>query len=63
MFRQRCGRLIHDQDARVLRQCLGDLDPLAIANRECAHGLADIEVVNVEGLPAVRLPAGASAAS
>ena len=33
---QRRGRLVHDQDAGVLRERLGDLDPLPVADRERA---------------------------
>ena len=45
---QRGGRLVHDQEARVLRQRLGDLDALAIGDREAADARVDIEIVAVE---------------
>jgi hypothetical protein len=46
---QRRRRLVHDQHAGVLRERLRDLDALAVADRERAHGAVDVEVVDVEG--------------
>ena len=45
---ERRRRLVHDQDAGVLRERLGDLDPLAVADREGADEPRDVEVVDVE---------------
>ena len=45
---ERRGGLVHDQDARVLGQRLGDLDPLPVADRERADDARDVEVVDVE---------------
>ena len=41
--RQRRGRLVHDQHARVEAQRLGDLDDLLVGDREPAHGALGIE--------------------
>ncbi len=67
---QGSGRLVHDDEPCVLRQRLGDLDPLPVGDREPAHGDIDIEVVAVERIqqrprarphrrPIHRVPAGA----
>ena len=45
---QRGGRLVHDQDARVVRQRAQDLDPLAVADGERADDLVGGEVVDLE---------------
>ena len=45
---QRRGRLVHDQDARVVRERLGDLHALAVADRELADRRAHVEVADVE---------------
>ncbi len=41
---QRGGRLVHDQDAGVERQGLGDLDDLLVGDRQTACGLLRVEV-------------------
>ena len=41
--RERGGRLVHDQHARVEAQRLGDLDDLLVGDREPAHGALGIE--------------------
>ena len=41
--RQRRGRLVEDQDARLDRQRLGDLDELLVGHRQAADGRADVE--------------------
>ena len=43
----RC-RLVHDDDARLLRQRSGNLDALAIGDRETGDLLVDVEVAAVE---------------
>ena len=48
VLRQRRGRLVHDQDARVVRERLGDLDALPVADRELADRRAHVEVADVE---------------
>ncbi len=40
VHRKSGGGLVHDQDARVERQCLGDLDRLLARDGEAAHELA-----------------------
>ena len=42
--RQRRGRLVEDQDARVDRQRLGDLDELLVGHRQAADRRADVEL-------------------
>ena len=41
---QRRRRLVHDQDACVERECLGDLDGLLLGHREAAGRLLDVEL-------------------
>ena len=41
---KRRGRLVHHQNARVLRQGLGDLDHLLLGDAEAMHALARIDV-------------------
>ena len=48
VFGQRRGRLVHDQDAGVLRQCAQDFDALAIADAEGADDAIGLQVVNRE---------------
>src|SRR5579883_516186 len=48
IFRQRGGRLVHDQDARLVRQGAQDFDALAIADAERADDAVGIEIVNFE---------------
>ena len=45
---ERRGRLVHDEDAGVLGERLGDLDPLAVGDGEGADLGVDVEVVAVE---------------
>ena len=45
---QRGGRLVHDQDARVVRQRAQNLDPLAVADGERADDLVGGEIVDLE---------------
>jgi hypothetical protein len=47
-FRQRRCRLVHDEDAGVMRQSAQDLDALAVANGEHADNLIGREVVDLE---------------
>ena len=42
--RERRGRLVEDQDARLERQRLGDLDELLVGHRQAADRRADIEL-------------------
>src|SRR5262249_13015410 len=49
MLAQRRGRLVHDEDPGVLRECLGDLHTLTVADRERADDLADVEIMDIEG--------------
>src|SRR5215471_13060736 len=62
MLAQRRRRLVHDEDAGVLRERLGDLHTLPVADRQRADDLADVEVMDVErrqellSLPAHRAP-------
>ena len=54
---RQCGRrLVHDDQLGVLRQGLGDLDPLAVRHREAADDGIDVEIMAVE-----RIEQGASA--
>ena len=57
---ERCRRLVHDQHAGILRQRLGDLDALAVGDRERADLGVDVEIVTVETRRAI---AGRGAAS
>ena len=41
---KRRRRLIHDQNARVLRQCLGDFDHLLLGDTEAVHRQARIDI-------------------
>ena len=41
--RQHRGRLVHDQQLRLLQQAAHDLDALALADRQVVHRLAGIE--------------------
>jgi hypothetical protein len=45
---QRRRRLVHNQDARVVRQRLGDLHPLPVTDRKRADQQVRIEVVDIE---------------
>ena len=48
---RQCGRrLVHDDQLGVLRQGLGDLDPLAVRHREAADDGIDVEIMAVEGI-------------
>ena len=47
-LRQRRGRLVHDEDSRIVRQRAQDLDPLAVADRERADDLVRREIVDLE---------------
>ena len=47
-FGQRRGRLVHDEDARVMRQRAQDLDALAVADGERADDLIGSEIVDFE---------------
>ena len=42
--RERGGRLVHDQHARVEAQRLGDLDDLLVGDREAADGAVGVEL-------------------
>ena len=54
---RQCGRrLVHDDQLGVLRQGLGDLDPLSVRHREAADDGIDVEIMAVE-----RIEQGASA--
>ena len=41
--RQHRGRLVHDQQLRLLQQAAHDLDALALADREIVHGAVGVE--------------------
>ena len=44
-FRQRRGRLVHDQNPRIVeRQRLGDFDHLLLGDGECAHARARADI-------------------
>ena len=47
-FRQRRGRLVHDEDAGVMRQSAQDLDALTVADGEDADDLIGREIVDFE---------------
>ena len=42
------GRLVHDEDARVMRKRAQDLDPLTIADRQRPDDLVGGEIVDLE---------------
>ena len=48
LFDQRGGRLVHDQDARILRQGPGDLDPLPVRDRQRADAVIDVDVLALQ---------------
>ena len=56
---ERRGRLVEDQDARLDRQRLGDLDQLLVGHRQAADRRADVEL-DVELLEQRLRPPGAS---
>ena len=62
-FGQRRGRLVHDEDARVLRQRAQDLDALAVADGQRADDLVGREIVDFERSRAAARPRRASPAS
>ena len=47
-FGQRRGRLVHDEDARVVRQRAQDLDSLAVADRQRADDLVCGQIIDLE---------------
>ena len=47
-FRQRRGRLVHDEDARVMRQSAQNLDALTVADGQDADDLIRREIVDFE---------------
>ena len=54
--RQRRGRLVHDEDARVERQRLGDLDQLLLADAQLGDPASRASIVDAEPLQAARSP-------
>ena len=49
-IRQRRGRLVHDDQLGILRQRLGDFDPLAVRDRQPADDGIDVEIMAVQGI-------------